>query len=411
VSNPRLLVYTQDSFGLGHLRRATNLANALVAEHADLSVLLVVDSPVAPFFELRPRVDFIKLPTVVKVGAGLFRTGRLGADYEDVKALRSHLIRETVLRFAPHVILVDHMPGGANRELMPTLAAVRRRKLATRMVLGLRDIIDEPAVTRAVWRRERTYAAMQRHYDEVLIYGSPEVFPAAEEYGIASVMGEHVKYCGYLCNLEEVEEPARVRAELGLLHLPIVAVTVGGGADAYGLMQTYLEALRLLDARRRPATVMLTGPFLGESERLALRERAGSLGVHVRSTGDGPSTLNAADVVVSMAGYNTLSEILRFGKRAIVVPRAGPSAEQRMRARLFATRGLIDLIEPTCLDAGTLARALERALSATARPGPRSVPDLSGLARASRALLEHLPCASTPAPAFDPAMQGLAVSS
>jgi predicted glycosyltransferase len=399
VSNARMLVYTQDSFGLGHLRRATNLANALVAAHAELSVLLVVDSPVAPFFELGPRVDFIKLPTVVKVGAGQFRTGRLGTGYEEIKTLRSHLIREAVLRFVPDVILVDHMPGGANRELLPTLAAVRRRDLATRIVLGLRDIIDEPAVTRAVWRRERTYAAMERYYDRVLIYGSSDVFAAAEEYGIARVMGEHVQYCGYVCNLEEVRESGRVREELGLGGEPIVAVTVGGGADAYRLMQTYLDAVRLLEARSRPATVMMTGPFLGEGERQALRERASSLGVHVRtSAGDGLSTLGAADVVVSMAGYNTLCEILRFGKRAVVVPRAGPSAEQGMRARLFAARGLIDVVEPARLDGPTLARALERALSAELASGPRSVPDLSGVSRASHALLDLLPRASTTAP-------------
>jgi predicted glycosyltransferase len=140
---------------------------------------------------------------------------------------------------------------------------------------------------------------------------------------------------------------------------------------------------------------MMTGPFLGEEKRLGLRERASSLGVRVRtSANDSLSTLKAADVVVSMAGYNTLSEILRFGKRAIVVPRAGPSAEQGMRARLFAERGLIDVVEPALLDGATLARALERALSVEPRPGPRSVPDLSGVANASRALLEHLPRAS-----------------
>ena len=46
----RILMYSQDSYGLGHLRRVTTLANTLVSERPDLSVLLVVDSPVAPFF-------------------------------------------------------------------------------------------------------------------------------------------------------------------------------------------------------------------------------------------------------------------------------------------------------------------------------------------------------------------------
>src|SRR5262245_58738381 len=114
----RILMYTQDSFGLGHLRRATNIANALVAQHADLSVLMIVDSPVAPFFDLAPNIDYVKLPTVVKIGAGVFRTGCMGVAYEDVHSMRSNLIREIIESFVPDVALVDHMPGGANRELV-----------------------------------------------------------------------------------------------------------------------------------------------------------------------------------------------------------------------------------------------------------------------------------------------------
>jgi predicted glycosyltransferase len=388
----RILMYTQDSYGLGHLRRATNLANALVSQHPGLSVLLVVDSPVAPFFELQPHVDFIKLPTVVKVGAGVFRTGQLQTGYEQIKVLRSHLLRETVLRYVPDVLLVDHMPAGANRELMLTLAAIRRRNLPTKLVLGLRDIIDEPSVTRAVWRRERVYEAMERHYHRVLIYGSPDVFATAEEYGFARRMGERVQYCGYVCNMEEVKEPERVREKFALGDEPIVAVMAGGGADAYRLMHTYLEAVPLLSRTRPPATLMLTGPFMQEEQRKALRDKAAELGVQVRtSVGDSLSPLNAADVVVSMAGYNTLSEILRFEKRAIIVPRAGPSAEQGMRSRLFAARGLIDVVEQAKLDAPTLALALEHALDVRTRPAVRRQPDLSGVATASRALVELLP--------------------
>src|SRR5262245_13769634 len=123
----RVLMYTQDSFGLGHLRRATNLANELVERREDLSVLLVVDSPVAPYFALAQRVDFLKLPTIVKVDAGVFRPGSLRTEYEQVKRLRAKVLREVVLEFAPHVMLVDHMPGGASRELVPALRALRRR--------------------------------------------------------------------------------------------------------------------------------------------------------------------------------------------------------------------------------------------------------------------------------------------
>jgi predicted glycosyltransferase len=387
TSAPRILMYTQDSFGLGHLRRATNLANELVRKRADLSVLLVVDSPVAPFFELGPHVDFIKLPTVIKVDAGVFSPGRLQTDYEHVRNLRANLLREVLVHFAPDVLLVDHMPGGANRELLPALEHARRAGLATRVVLGLRDIIDDPTVTRAVWQREGVYETLRTEYHRVLVYGVPEVFATATEYDLD---GANVDYCGYVCNMSAVQSPERVRARLRLPEDPMVVVMGGGGADATRLLATYLEAVPLV--ARRFASVLVTGPFLPEAERRALHARARALGVRVRTTvGDALSQINAADVIVSMAGYNTLSEILRFGKRAIVVPRPGPSAEQGMRARLFAARGLLDVLELARLEPHALAAALGRALDPEHVPPPRVVPSLDGLERASAALLAEIP--------------------
>jgi len=382
-------MYTQDSFGLGHLRRATNLANELVARRADLSVLLVADSPVAPFFELAPRIDTVKLPTVVKVDAGVYRPGRLHGDYEQVRALRSSLLREIILRFAPHVLLVDHVPGGANRELVPGLTAIRRRGLRTRVLLGLRDIIDDPAVTCALWQREGVYELLRRNYDHVLVYGAPDVFATVEEYHIADAMGERVRYCGYLCNTSPVEEPGSVRARLCVGAEPLVLVMGGGGADAFRVMQTTLEAARILRQDRSFATVLVPGPFLPEPERKSLQAQARALGVHT-SAGDALGLIQAADVVVCMAGYNTLSEVLRFEKRAIVVPRPGPSAEQRLRARAFAQRGLLEQLELSSLEPAALARALGRALDPSFVPAPRAVPALDGLARASAALLGEL---------------------
>jgi predicted glycosyltransferase len=360
-------------------------------------VLLVVDSPVAPFFELGPNIDFVKLPTVIKVGAGVFRAGKMSIDYEQVLALRSSMLREIVLRLAPGLLLVDHMPGGANRELLPALEAIARHGLPTRVVLGLRDIIDRPAITREVWQREGVYETMQRHYHRVLIYGAPEIFATAEEYRIAAAMGDRVSYCGYVCNMAEVEEPRRVRDGLGLGDEPIVAVMAGGGADGSALMQNCLQAARLLGKRRSFAMVMVTGPFMPEQERRALHDSARGHGVHIQtSVGDTLSHIHAADVVVSMAGYNTMSEILRLAKRAIIVPRPGPSAEQTMRASLFAERGLVDVVEPAQLEPGTMARAIEQALAGPRASGPPQRPALDGVANATATLLDELAALAGP---------------
>jgi predicted glycosyltransferase len=384
----RILMYSQDSYGLGHLRRATNLANALVSQRSDLSVLLVVDSPVAPFFDLQERIDFVKLPTVVKVGAGVFRPGSLLTSYGLVKAMRSTVNREVLARFHPDLVLVDHMPGGANRDLVPALRLIRSLDYPTRVVLGVRDIIDDPAVTCGVWQREGFYDTLKRYYDSVLIYGSPDVFPTAAKYEIDQAMPGDVRYCGYVCNMDAVKDPQHVRDKLEIGDEPIIVVMAGGGADAFRLMETYLKALPLVDIRT--TTVMVTGPFMPEEQRRSLRDRARELGVQVRtSVSDSMSHLNAADLVVSMAGYNTVSEILRFRKRAILVPRPGPSAEQRMRATILSQRGLVTAIDPCELSPMLMASAIIDTLS---RPAPSAVqmPEMHGIDTVTRTLLNWL---------------------
>ena len=77
-----------------------------------------------------------------------------------------------------------------------------------------------------------------------------------------------------------------------------------------------------------------------------------------------------------MAGYNTTAEILSIGTPAVLVPRSAPSAEQRMRARLFGERGWVHVVDPDDLCPETLADAVLEALSG--EPAPER-PDLTGL--------------------------------
>jgi predicted glycosyltransferase len=197
-----------------------------------------------------------------------------------------------------------------------------------------------------------------------------------------------VRYCGYVCNMDAVKDPQQVRDKLEIGDEPIIVVMAGGGADAFRLMETYLKALPLVDTRA--TTVMVTGPFMPEEQRKTLRDRARELGVQVRtSVSDSLSHLNAADLVVSMAGYNTVSEILRFRKRAILVPRPGPSAEQRMRASILGRRGLVTAIEPCDLSPTRLASAIVETLS---KPSPSAlqIPQMHGVDTVTRTLLNWL---------------------
>ena len=123
-----------------------------------------------------------------------------------------------------------------------------------------------------------------------------------------------------------------------------------------------------------------------------LQKRARRISARVRpSVEESLSVIQAADVVVAMAGYNTTAEILRMRKPAILIPRAGPSAEQRTRARLFAARRWVEVIDPDELSEETLAQAVLSRLSRQADLGEQNRPDLQGIIAAAAQLLSFLP--------------------
>ena len=376
AKGPRLLIYSQDGRGLGHLRRTSSIAGAVLAARSDACVLTVSDSPLGTFFGMTERHDYLKLPSLVKYGPGQWDALSLPISRREILDLRRDLLRTAVTNFHPDVFLVDHMPHGAQGELLPTLESLAGTP--TKVVLGLRDILDAPAVTRRIWNDEGAYQAVEDHYDRVLVYGNKDVFDVAQEYRWSSHAAGLLEYCGYLSAPLREDGDKRLRSRTLAGDGRLVVAMAGGGADAYPLMTSLLEGLSEIRSVQPCALIIVTGPFMPLEQRRHIELRARGLPVQVRtSVKNVASYLAAADVVVGMAGYNTIVEVLRMGTPAVIVPRAGPSAEQRMRSQLFADRGWVHVVDPSELSPTTLADGVLRALAGTTN-GNKG-PDLGGL--------------------------------
>jgi predicted glycosyltransferase len=363
----RVLIYSHDSFGLGHLRRCRAIAHSLVDSDPAVSVLILSGSPIIGSFDFRSRVDFVRVPGVIKLRNGEYVSLNLHIDIEETLAMRSSIIRHTADIFDPDLLIVDKEPLGLRGEVLDTLDLLRRR--GTALVLGLRDVMDDPEALESEWERKQAVPALAEYYDEVWVYGLPQICDPLDGLSVPRRVRERMIYTGYLRRSATQPQTPEL---LGILGSEFMLVTPGGGGDGEGLIDLVLSAYEY--DRSLPLQALLVfGPFMLPEQRAEFANRASRL-PNVRAI-----TFNArleslmarAAGVVAMGGYNTFCEILSFDKRALIVPRTAPRLEQFIRAQRAAELGLLTMLsEQEGRDPRVMAAALRRL---TEQPPPSAV--------------------------------------
>ena len=374
---PRVLIYSHDTFGLDHLRRCRVIAQALVAHRPDTTVLIIAGSPVVGSFSFPPQVDFIRVPGVTKLGADSYAPSNPGLTIEDLTEIRSEIIKKSAEIFAPDIFLVDKEPLGMRGEVEASLHHLKAA--GTRLVLGLRDIMDEPSRLAEEWRRKEAFDALEHLYDEIWVYGLPEICDPLEGIGVSDKVRRKAVFTGYLQRADDPSGalPEEMPAEGD--EKPFVLVTTGGGGDGAMLVDWVLRAYES-DPSIGVGAKIVMGPFMDSSDQSDFQRRVARLP-------DVDAITFAASIeplferslgVVAMGGYNTFCEILSFDKPAIIVPRRQPRLEQEIRARQAEKLGLTRMLSPDLAqDAGLMAAGI-KALKTQPRPRSAAVPDILG---------------------------------
>ncbi len=353
----RLLIYSHDSFGLGHLRRCRTLAHALVDAYKGLSVLIITGSPIIGQFDFKARVDFVRIPGIIKLRNGDYTSLGLHIDLEDTLALRESIILHTAQVFAPDVFLVDKEPTGLRGEVLSTLKMLQ--DTPTRCVLGLRDVMDDPDLLRVEWEQKQVAEVLANLYDELWVYGPKLMGNPLEGALDTRLLDKKMVYTGYL----ERSLPEHVDTTLvDIPDYPYILVTPGGGGDGIEMVDWVLRAY---ESSVQPCkAVLVLGPFMPLSERDAFIQRGEPLEqvTILTFTPNLELLMQRARAVIAMGGYNTFCEILSFDRPALIVPRSRPRREQLIRARKAEALGLVSVLDPATVE--TTAEAMTQAIQA-----------------------------------------------
>lgn len=192
----RIVFYSHNGFGLGHVRRNYLLARALKKADPDLEILLITGSPFPLEPALSEGIDYVRLPSFLRVESNHWVPKQFPQiESLELSRLRSDIILSTVRAFRPDVLVADHLPQGVNGELLPALQWLSDRGRPA--VAGFRDILDAPDVITRNWASDNTMSVLETHYARVLVYGSPDVFDF-RHYGLDDASSANPVYCGYL---------------------------------------------------------------------------------------------------------------------------------------------------------------------------------------------------------------------
>ncbi|MGF1482130.1 MAG: glycosyltransferase family protein [Cyanophyceae cyanobacterium] len=367
----KLMVYSHDAFGLGNIRRMMAICHYLLDTVPNLSVLLVSGSPVLHSFRMHQGLDYVKIPCLGRNEHGRLATKYLQTEVDDTVTLRAELLKTAAANFRPDALMVDKKPYGLMGELKQTLSSLKTHLPQTKLILLLRDILDAPAATIADWQAHNYYQVLAELYDRILVVGTPEIFDPIVEYQFPDAVAEKVRFCSYIRRELGLKSPHQLRQELRVQPGErLVLVTPGGGGDGYRLVDTYIKGLSGLATQQRIKSFIVFGPEMPRLQREELLEA-----VHhhpnvqlYEFTDDIASYMEAADVVVSMGGYNTICEILTLNKRAVVVPRIRPVEEQWIRAQRMANLNLFKVIHPERLTPENLKEGVLAQLDSSAPP-------------------------------------------
>lgn len=359
----KIIFYCQHVLGIGHLFRTLEICKALTGHE----VILVSGGP---------RID-VKFPQhVTQIDLpGL----RMDSEFKDllcagknsslaqVKKERQQKLLAIVEKERPDIFLLELYPFGRQAfrfELDPTIQAIRNQLSRCGVICSVRDILVEKQKSK---HERRALERLNRYFDAVLVHSDPKWFTLKETFLRFDEIKIPVIHTGYIAPKPLNNARRRIRKELGIAEDDVMIVaSAGGGRVGKPILESAICAFEHLKIESRPHLFVYTGPYIAESEFADLKALKKSQRVHItKFTSDFLSRLMAADISISMAGYNTTMNILSTGVPALVWPFAA-NREQRLRAERLADRGALKLLHDQDLHPEALARIVRAMLTRAA---------------------------------------------
>ena len=357
----KVFFYCQHVLGIGHLFRSLEICKALSGHE----IVLITGGPQITI-NLPKHVRTFHLPQL-KMDSGF--TGLLSSDQQlpvdQIKEQRKQELLALFEKEKPDVFLVELYPFGRKAfrfELDPVLETISENKVTPcKVVCSVRDILVEKEDQHR--HEDRALKTLNQYFDAVLVHSDPELIRFEETFFRFDDIKIPVVYTGFVAQQCPAGARNRIRKQLGLDETQnLIVASAGGGSVGAVLLESVIKAFQRLSGGNANHLRIYTGPYISQDDFESLKRQAGRRVTIEKFSSDFISYLAAADLSISMAGYNTSMNILASRVPALVWP-FSQNHEQIMRAGRLASIGALEVIDQQDLSPQRLGPKIDCSLS------------------------------------------------
>ncbi|WP_163340282.1 glycosyltransferase family protein [Desulfopila sp. IMCC35008] len=357
----KIAYYCQHVLGIGHFHRSLEICRVLAEFH---QVTLILGGPEVSVDN--PDISICQLPGL-KMDARFNNLSPCDAtlSLEEVKAQRAELLLTWFQQNSPDVFLVELYPFGRKAfrfELDPVLKGINERTIPPcRCFVSLRDILVERPNDQEKFEA-RIIKTLNNYFDGLLLHADEKVITLGETFSRINDINIPTVYTGFITRESSKKDRHELRQSLAVQDDDkLIVVSIGGGNVGHELVKAAIQAFTLLtDIRCRMQ--LFTGPYFPEETFTNLQVSLPENVCLSRFTDHFPDWLLAADLSISMAGYNTCMNLLAAGIPALVYP-FSQNREQRYRVKKLQQFGTFRILEEHDLTAALLAKTIEQHVS------------------------------------------------
>ena len=372
----RIMFYCQYLTGMGHLVRSTEIVRSLAK---NFQVYFINGGPIVEGFQIPGNVESIFLPALW-LEKGKFQISEGCQSVEEVKEIRKNQLISSVDKIKPDCLITEFFPFGRHKlffELLPLLEHVKSLYPDTKIVSSIRDVIGRKTLGE---ESDLICQLINQYFDLILCHSDPTFQTFTENFPRSKELECDVKYTGFVAqSLAKNLETSQIDIDI---DKPFIITSVGGGRLGYKLLETVIKSGKILSSKIPHNIHIFTGPFIPEEQFLQLEKLAdGQKNIKLRKyTSQLVEYMRQAELSISLTGYNTTMNILKTGVRSIVAPIGHYSQdnEQLIRTKKLEKLGLVEVVDPTCLEVNHLTQKIINSLNQKQMENSSHIFDLEG---------------------------------